>query len=277
MVTPASEADGASMVGVAEGVLAGCAARLAGDASAARPAGRAFHDLVSRVVTELRVERDEPVFRTERRPVYRREAVYAERTETDYSRPIIRSVRVTRRRAPEELGEILASIGNWWRGKHFGVYSDGYQTETIGYQARWVSEVTGYRDVLDHTETYQVRTGTRKVLTGYRPFAGKGTALGLTAWYLALQRTAGRTRSDPAWVYREVLASVRAGGRPSAAWLPADAGQLLDISIRAGLLRRLPLAVSLGRRAAPARGGVREVSRRAACGPAAGGCRRSGR
>jgi hypothetical protein len=252
LVTPASEADGAGTVGVAEGVLAGYAARLAGDASLARPAGRAFHELVNRVVTELRVEHDEPVFRTESRPVYRREPVYTECTETDCTQPIIRSVRVTRRRAPENPREVLASIGNWWRGKRFGVYSDGCETETIGYRTKWVSEITGYRDVLDHTESYQVRAGTRKALAGYRPFAGKGTALGLTAWYLALQRTAGKTRGDAASVYREVLANGRAGGPPGAAWLPADAGQLLDSSLTAGL---------------PA----------GACGSAAGECRRSGR
>ena len=258
LVTPASEADGAGTVGVAEGVLAGYAARLAGDASLARPVGRAFHELVSRVVAELRVERDEPVFRIESRPVYRREPVYTECTETDRTQPIIRSVPVTRRRAPENLGEVLTSAGNWWRGKRFAVYSDGYETETIGYRTKWVSEITGYRDVLDYTESYQVRAGTRKTLAGYRPFAGKGTALGLTAWYLCLQRAAGKTRSDTASVYREVLANVRAGGPPGAAWLPADAGQLLESSITAGPLCRPRLAVSLRVRRRTARGDVRK-------------------
>jgi hypothetical protein len=82
-----------------------------------------------------------------------------------------------------------------------------------------------------------VQTGTRMVPASYGPFGDRGTALGLTAWYLALRRAAGITGGDAPAVYRQALADVRAGGPPGAGWLPADAGQLLARSIAAGVGR----------------------------------------
>jgi hypothetical protein len=57
----------------------------------------------------------------------------AVRINSDYSRPVTRTVEQRRLHDRADFDELLTSVGNWWNGEGFGVFRDSHATETVGY------------------------------------------------------------------------------------------------------------------------------------------------
>jgi len=231
---PASDDEGAAMMTAAADTLTKYAGKLAGHTvKLCADEKRDFRKLVWKVISGLRTEHREPVFKKESTPVYRRVPVTKTREEPDYDQPIYETRAVREKTPPVGLDGFVRAVGNLFNEDEYTDYKTVYRRVVVGYGTRRISVITGYRNEIDHIETYKVENGSRVVWVSYEPFGVKGTALALTAWYLAIRHAAGGGR-EPATkaIYRHVLSAVKQDAEGQTATcavslLPADASTLL--------------------------------------------------
>lgn len=225
---PGSDEEGTAMMNTSAQTLTQYAETLTGrDIRLGADDERRLRDLVSGVISAVRTEHREPVFKEKSKPVYRKVPITRVREETDYDKPIYGTQSVRERTQPVGWDGFVRGIDNLLSGNGYTDYRTAYRSVIVGYGTRRVTETVGYRDELDHTETYRVKKGTRVVSVSYQPFGVHGTTFALTAWYLAIRHAAGGgSQPDAGAIYRNILDAAVKDAR-NGQLLPADAVNFL--------------------------------------------------
>jgi hypothetical protein len=177
--TPADQDDATKSLTAAVDVLASYVEALSGRTglwSATLEA--AFSGRAESVIAKACDQVTEPIVESRSKAVYHQEPVFKKKKKKDKSKPIYVTRRTTRD-VPgrfRDFDELKEAAKRWNEGGKFTARETVDSSEFVGYATKKTKKLVGYRDVYDHTETWDEVVGHRVVAETWRPLGLSATA-----------------------------------------------------------------------------------------------------